>query len=168
MRPMMRPPRPGASTIQRLGLRPASDRFAVLNVCNQTRFVTSAIMCRRSQAEAAPPLPTRSAIATRTSTRLSVVKSPSLGATSGERDIFVRVRNKIEITESARYGLSTGHVNISLYDRKQRGQGMVKATKKTRKSAQLRISAQKRISALPRSVAIKDKDYLVLASFRRS
>jgi DNA-binding MarR family transcriptional regulator len=45
---------------------------------------------------------------------------------------------------------------------------MVKATKKTRKSAQLRISAQKRISALPRSVAIKDKDYLVLASFRRS
>src|SRR3569623_1059008 len=45
---------------------------------------------------------------------------------------------------------------------------MVKSAKKTAKSAQLRISAQKRISALPRSVAIKDKDYLVLASFRRS
>lgn len=44
---------------------------------------------------------------------------------------------------------------------------MAKSTKKTAKSAQLRISAQKRISALPRSVAIKDKDYFVLASFRR-
>ncbi len=44
---------------------------------------------------------------------------------------------------------------------------MAKSTKKTVKSAQLRISAQKRISALPRSVAIKDKDYFVLASFRR-
>lgn len=44
---------------------------------------------------------------------------------------------------------------------------MAKSTKKSVKSAQLRISAQKRISALPRSVAIKDKDYFVLASFRR-
>src|SRR3569833_536426 len=127
---MRRPPSPGASTIQRLGLRPASDRFAVLNVCNQTRFVTSAIMCRSNQAEAAPPLPTRSAIATRTSTRLSAVKSPSLGATLEERDILVRVRNKIEISDSARYGLSTGHVNISLYDRKQRGQGWQNQRKK--------------------------------------
>ena len=45
---------------------------------------------------------------------------------------------------------------------------MAKSAKKSGKSAQLRISAQKRISALPRSVAIRDKDYLVLASFRRS
>jgi DNA-binding MarR family transcriptional regulator len=45
---------------------------------------------------------------------------------------------------------------------------MAKSTAKTGKSAQLRVSAQKRISALPRSVTIKDKDYFVLASFRRS
>lgn len=45
---------------------------------------------------------------------------------------------------------------------------MAKSTKKIGKSAQLRMSPQKRTSALPRIVSIKDKDYFVLASFRRS
>jgi len=44
---------------------------------------------------------------------------------------------------------------------------MTKSTKKAEKSAQRRMPAEKRISALPRSEAIKDKDYLILASFRR-
>lgn len=45
---------------------------------------------------------------------------------------------------------------------------MAKSTKKTTKSAQLRITAPKRLSPLPRSAAVNDKDYFVLASFRRS
>jgi hypothetical protein len=82
--PMTRPPRAGASTIHRLGFKPASETVWALRVWNQTRLVASAMAWSSTQAASPPPAPTGIAMATSIRTRRSVVKSPSRGMEPAE------------------------------------------------------------------------------------
>src|SRR3569832_1289326 len=74
--PIRSPPTAGASTIQIPGFMVPSCTVSKLKRCSQNRLEASAMACSSSQAEAMPPAPTNSAIATRTRTRRSVLKSP--------------------------------------------------------------------------------------------
>ena len=69
MSPMTSPPRAGAATIQALGWASAIEKAAVLIRPAHTRLVASAMSLISPQAAAAPPLPTREAIAISISTR---------------------------------------------------------------------------------------------------
>ena len=113
---MIKPPSAGVSTVQMPGTAVAGDRLAKEKSPNQARLVVKAINFTSTQAAPVPPAPTITAMPTRTSTRQSALKSPSLDSTEWSmrcgREVVVTDIKPSNVSDAGR--IDAGYAKLRL------------------------------------------------------